>query len=116
MRAGRLRHRITVESYVIGSPQRTPSGEENGEWTALYTDIAAEWQTLSGNALFAAQQHHAEVRGIWRIRWRSDITAKMRIVHGGLYYQILFVPPFDKMRKRVEMDLECSEGVVSADS
>lgn len=111
MRAGKLRHRVTIQQYVIGSPQQKPSGEPDGAWTALYTDIAAEWVTLSGRALFAAQEHHAEVRGTWRIRWRDGITAQMRVVHDGLYYNILWVPPYDKSGKRWQMDLECAEGV-----
>ena len=111
MRSGSLRHSVTVQHLVAGSPSQNDYGEPSETWTALFTDIAAEWVTLSGRALFAAQEHHAEVRGIWRIRWREGITAKMRVVHGGLYYEILWVPPLDRNRREWQMDLECSEGV-----
>lgn len=111
MRAGKLRHRVTIQYLATGSPAQLPSGEPNEAWTDLLTGISAEWITLSGRALFAAQEHHSEVRGVWRIRWRSSITDKMRVVHGGKYYNILFVPPYDKSGKQRQLDLECAEGV-----
>lgn len=111
MRAGALRQRITIQHFVVGSPQQKPSGEPDGTWTDLYTNEPAQWVTLSGRSLFAAQEHHSEVRGVWRIRWRAGIDAKMRVVHGGLYYNILWVPPYDKSGKQWQMDLECAEGV-----
>ena len=111
MKAGTLRHSVTIQHLVTGSPSQNAYGEPSESWNALYTEIAAEWITLSGRALFAAQEHHAEVRGIWRIRWRDGITEKMRVVHGGLYYPILWVPPYDKSGRQWQLDLECSEGV-----
>lgn len=95
----------------MGSPQQYPSGEPDESWGDFLTNVSAEWITLSGRALDAAQERHAEVRGVWRIRWRSGVTNQMRIVHNSLYYNILFVPPFDKDGKKVQMDLECTEGV-----
>lgn len=111
MKIGRLKQKVSVQHKVAGSPDRTDEGDEDKSWTAFLTDISAEWQPLSGSALFAAQQHHSEVRGIWRIRWRSTITDQMRIVHNGLYYNILWVPPLDRKGFKHEMELECAEGV-----
>lgn len=111
MRIGPLDHKITIQRLSAASPQQTAEGEPDESWTDYLTDISAEWATLSGNALFAAQQQHAEVRGVWRIRWRDGITAKMRVVHNGLYYNILFVPPFDKQGRNWLMELQCSQGV-----
>lgn len=111
MRAGKLRHQITIQKLVAGSPQQKPTGEPDEAWTNHLSNVRAEWITLSGNALFAAQQNNPEVRGIWRIRWRSGIAAKMRVVHGGLYYDILFVPPFDKKGIQWDLDLACAQGV-----
>lgn len=113
MRSGRLSHKITIQNLVLGSPQTLPSGKRNDAWTDYLADIWAEWVTLRGGALFTAQAHHAEVNGIWRIRWRDGITSKMRIVHNSLYYEILYVPPFDRNGKKVDMELECSEGLSS---
>lgn len=112
MRAGKLDKIVVIQRKVTGSPQQTAAGEPDESWQDYLTDVSAEWITLSGAALFAAQEHHSEVRGIWRIRWRDSVTAEMRIVHGGLYYDILYVPPYDKQGRKWAMDLECKQGVV----
>lgn len=114
MRAGKLRHQITIQHYVTGSPAQNPTGEPDGAWTDLLTGVSAEWVTLSGRELYAAQEHHSEVKGIWRIRWRSTVTSKMRVVHKGLYYTIHFVPPADRRGVQAQMDLQCSEGVTQS--
>lgn len=111
MRAGRLRQRITIQHWLVGSPARSETGQPLGEWVNLYENVPAEWITLTGRSLFAAQAHNAEIRGIWRIRWHAGITEKMRAVDDGLYYDILWVPPYDRKGRRAEMDLECSQGV-----
>jgi SPP1 family predicted phage head-tail adaptor len=111
MRIGKLSHKITIQSLQAGSPQQKPSGEPEEAWADYLTNIDAEWITLRGQDRFVAQEHHPETRGLWRIRWRSGITAKMRVVHNGLYYNILFVPPYDRGGKRWHMELECTQGV-----
>lgn len=111
MRAGKLKQRVSIQHWLVGSPARSETGEALGDWVDLYEDLPAEWVTLTGRALFAAQEHHAEVRGIWRIRWMDGITEKMRVVDNGLYYDILWVPPYDRKGRHAEMELECSQGV-----
>lgn len=113
MRSGALKQRITVQRKVTGSPQEDPEGEVDESWQDYLTGVSAEWVGLSGSALFAAQQHHSDVRGVWRVRWRDGITARMRIVHNSLNYDILWVPPVDRSGRKWQMDLECSEGVSS---
>ena len=110
MRSGALKQLVAIQRKVTGSPQENAVGEVDESWEDYLTSISAEWVTLSGSALFAAQQHHSEVRGIWRIRWRDGVTARMRIVHNSLYYNVLWVPPFDRAGRKWQMDLECSEG------
>lgn len=111
MRTGRLRQVVVVQRKISASPQQLPEGEDDTSWQDYVTGVSAEWVTLSGNSLFAAQQHHSEVRGIWRVRWRDGITASMRVVHNSLYYDILFVPPLDKDGHKWSMELQCSQGV-----
>lgn len=108
-----LRHSVTIQHLVAGSPSQKPNGEPNEVWVDYLTPVSAEWVTLRGAALFAAQEQRSEVRGIWRIRWREGITSKMRIVQNGLYYDIAFVPPFDRNGKKLEMDLEVTEGMTN---
>jgi len=96
---------------IVGSGQQD-TGEPDVVWADLAT-VYAEWRTLRGNELFASQEHHPEVRGIWAMRWREDLdlTAKMRIVHDGLTYNILYVPPYGRSGKRDVMEIDCSEGM-----
>jgi head-tail adaptor len=107
VKAGALQHVVTIQALSAGSPQQKPSGELDTAWADYLTGVSAEWVTLRGNT-----EHHPEVRGIWRIRWRDGITAGMRVVHGSRYYDILFVPPYDRDGRRIQLDLECSEGVI----
>ena len=111
IQAGKLDKKITIQQLVAASPQQNATGEPDATWSALYSNIWGQWVTLNGNALFLAQEHSSEVRGIWRIRWRDGITASMRITHDGLIYNILYVPPYDKSGDKRQMDLEVSEGL-----
>lgn len=106
-----LRQKVDIQYLSTGSPQYNPNGEVNHEWAYLLRDVSAQWITKSGAERFEAQQTVSEVRGVWRIRWRDEITAGMRVVHRGLYYDITFVPPVDRNGQRRDMDLEVSQGV-----
>lgn len=77
MRAGRLRHRLTLE-------KRTDTQSESGEVTPGY----AYWDTVWGNVkplvgreFFAAQQVQADVSTEITIRWRPGFDSTIRIRH-----------------------------------
>ena len=103
MRAGELRHRITLQK-----PVQTRSSFN--ELVTTYTDVdtvwaAVEWQ--SGRRFEAAKQLNAEVQGIIRIRYRSDVRAEWRIKYGDRYIQILSIA---NVRERdQELQLNCKE-------
>jgi SPP1 family predicted phage head-tail adaptor len=82
--AGRLRHRVTIES---ASEAQDAFGEPIMSWGTLAT-VSAEKLDLSGRELFQAQQVNAKVTTQFRVRHRSDVTAKMRLKHAGTYYDI----------------------------
>jgi SPP1 family predicted phage head-tail adaptor len=109
MQAGRLRHKVDIEQLVTGSPDQTPEGEPDASWSVLYNDIWAAVEPLSGRELFAAQEHHSEVTTRIRVRYRSDITAKMRAVFNGENYNILAV--IDPEMRHRELHLMCSTGL-----
>lgn len=108
MQAGRLRHKVQVQSLVVGSPQYTPSGKPNSEWTDLFQTWASI-EPLRGNELFRAQEFAAETEVRIRIRYRSDITTDMRIVYEGKYYNILAI--IDEQLRHRELELMCSQGL-----
>jgi SPP1 family predicted phage head-tail adaptor len=109
MQAGRLRHKVDIEYLSANSPDQDQYGAPDQSWTTLYNDIWAAVEPLSGRELFAAQEHHSEVETRIRVRYRSDITAKMRVVFNGNYYDIKAVIN-SEFRNR-ELHLLCATGV-----
>lgn len=111
MRAGQLRHRVTLEHYQKGG--RTDSGAEPTEWVAGDT-VWAEVEQLRGQTLFAAQEANAETTARIRLRWRSDVAAAtgktLRLRHGDMIYRIEG-RPIDLGGKRRELEVMCHEWV-----
>lgn len=99
MRAGLLRHRITIESFTEGANEY---GEPISTW-ATYATVWASKEDLSGREYFASQQINAEVSTKFRIRYRAGITAKMRIQHGGSVYQIAATMDPDGRKRTLEI-------------
>lgn len=108
MRAGRLRHRVTIQQLVAASPDQYGTGEPDEGWS----DVATVWasvEPLQGKALFAAQEMHADVEVSIRLRYRSGITEKMRVVFESRFYEIVAV--IDNQERHIELQLLCREGV-----
>lgn len=108
MRIGTLRHRVTIQQLVAGSPQQYDTGEPDESWT----DVATVWasvEPLQGRELTAAQEVHSEAEVRIKMRYRSGVTAKMRVSFDGVYYSILVV--LDKALRHIELDLICRTGV-----
>lgn len=108
IQVGRLRHRVTIQRLVAGSPQQDAGGAPDETWTD-YATVWAEVAPLRGRELFAAQQVASEVSGTIRIRYRSDlsITSRMRCVFGARNYDILAV--VDPMERHIEQILYVRE-------
>lgn len=90
MRAGQLRHRITIESP---SASQDTFGEETPvTWTELATVWAAS-EPISGNERYieAAAQLLAEATIRFRIRYREDVTHQMRVSWRSRTFDILEV-------------------------
>jgi len=84
MRAGLLRHKVTIQS-------RVESQGSTGEVTWTWEDVAtvhAAVEPLTGREAIAAQQVQSEATVKVRIRYREGITTKMRVKHGSRYYGI----------------------------
>lgn len=84
MRAGALRHRITFQAEA---GNRGRSGDTKFQWSDHCT-VNAEYITTGSRALFAAQQLHSEVTGMFRLRFRADLRPDMRIILKGKVYSI----------------------------
>lgn len=105
MRAGRMRHRVTIQA-----PGLAPASEY-GDQATTWADVATVWaevKPLSGRELFAAQAVQGEATVKVTMRYRADLTTAMRLLHGSTIYDIHHVPPV--AGRENEMILLCSTG------
>ena len=87
MKAGDLRHRITLQQPKV-------TLNEKGRRITLWQDAAivyAHKADVSGREFYAAHAAHAEDVVTFTIRWRPEIDATWRIEHHGTAYDILEV-------------------------
>lgn len=89
MRAGSLRHRITIQQYT---EQNGPFGGE-GEWSDYRNNVAAEVSFLSAKELVASGAEMSEVSARIKVRYDKNINAKMRIKFRDEIYDIEGVTP-----------------------
>ena len=88
MRAGRLRHIISVEKIT---ESRNDFGEAIKTWSDYLTDVRAAIEPINGREYFAQDSRHAEVSTRIRLRYVAGITNKMRVKFGTRYYNIVSV-------------------------
>lgn len=109
MHAGRLRHRVVIQR------QQETQSQNDGSVTVVWQDVATVWSSiepLSAKEFIAAQQEHSKVSARITIRYRPDVTAKMRLYHAAkdMYYNIEGVLS-DKDSGLEYLTIPCSEGV-----
>jgi len=106
MRAGRLNRRVKIQ-YL-----NTEYKNERGETTPIWADldnktIWAEVKNLSGKEYWSAMQVESAVNVRVCIRYRADITAKMRVIYGAR--QLNIKAAIDVEDKHDELQLMCEE-------
>lgn len=89
MKAGQLRHRITIQQYT---EQSGPFGGE-GEWTDYKKSVPAHVSFLSAKELVASGAERSEVSARIKVRYDKNINAKMRIIFRDDLYEIEGVTP-----------------------
>lgn len=108
MRAGQLRHLLTIQQRQAGSPNKRPSGAPDESWTTFGTSYGAI-EPLKGREFIEAQAVQARVDVRIRMRYLAGVTAAMRVSHNGVIYSIeAVINP--ELRNR-ELHLMCSQGV-----
>ena len=95
MRAGELRHRITIEAPMA---TQNAFGEPIEGWTTV-ADVWASREDLSGREAFLAMQTMAEVTTRFRMRYRDGVNATMRILSDGSIYRVTSVADPDGTRR-----------------
>lgn len=104
MRAGELRHRITVQESIAVQ-------DETGQPIETWQDIATIWakiEDLNGREYLAAKQVPAnEVTTRITIRWRDGIKPTMRVITEQRIFDIQSIIDPDGCMQKLE--LMCKE-------
>jgi SPP1 family predicted phage head-tail adaptor len=90
MRAGTLRHRITIQSR---GETRDADGGSAAAWTNFATSVPAEVLPLTGREFLAAGVMQDEVTDTITIRYMTGMLSSMRIVFDGWNYNITAILP-----------------------
>lgn len=99
MRTGDLRNRITIERQTTG---QDAGGQPLDVWAPVAT-VWADIRNPTGLGAIRADAQAAVVKTSIRIRWRTDIEAAMRAVHGTTIYEIGAVLPDHAGREFVDL-------------
>lgn len=105
MRAGELRHKITIQ---LNQPIRNSYGELEDNWINV-TTVWASIEVLRGREYFAAQQINEQITAKITIRYITGITTKMRVLFKDRIFDILAVLNHDE--RNIELNLMCKESV-----
>ena len=106
MAAGAMRYRIAIERTT---QSRGSAGGVANNWAGLAT-VWGEYQPNRGREFFAARGLLAETNAVFKIRYRTDVTAKERVVFRSRVYNIIDAVA-EEGRARY-MLLYCSTGVI----
>lgn len=105
--AGTLNRRVVIE-------QRSGSADAYGQPTTTWATLATVWANIkapTGRAageLMAADRETSPVVWSVRIRYRTDVTAAMRVKDGSTIYEIEHVIP--DVNGKEYVDLVCVTG------
>lgn len=105
MRAGELRHRVTLQSVTVAR-------DAVGGTTETWTDQATVWaaiEPLRGREYWDAAQVAAEATYRVRMRYRAGVSPEMRLTYQGRTLEIESVTSPDERRR--ELELICREVV-----
>ena len=102
MRAGLLRHRITIQSVAEA---QNSLGEAIETWSTFAT-VAASVDPISSRDRIAASQLEEPISYRARMRYLAGVTGKMRVVFDGVTYNIVGAPMKNAKRTEIELLLE----------
>lgn len=109
LNAGKLRHRVVIQQAVETQDSNT------GAINVVWQDVATVWaaiEPLSAREFIAAQAEDSSITTRITIRYRRDISAKMRLHHRAknVFYDIHGILS-DKNSGLEYITLPCSEGL-----
>ena len=80
-----LDRRITIQS---ATETQDAHGQPIETWADFATELPAEYLPVSGAEQFQAQQVLARAVAKFRIRWRDDLTRKMRVIFDDVTFDL----------------------------
>lgn len=104
LQAGKLNSLVTIQKPGVGR-------DELGQPIEGWMDVANVWANIShksGLETIRADAPVSSVRASIRVRYRTDMDATMRVVHGATVYDVLAVMPDATGRQYT--DLVCETG------
>lgn len=110
MKAGRLRHVVTLQSP---SGSRDAVGQRVTVWTDEAIGVPAEVRPLTGREQYFAAQKQASTNHIVTLRWGrylAALDASWRVKFKDRIFTI-DAPPKNLDERNIEIDLECTEGL-----
>lgn len=96
LRLGAMRHRCTIQQ-----PTETldSAGQPIVSWATYVVDEPCEWQDTGGFESMRGRQLEAGTRAVFRVRYRSGYTVKMRVTFNGETYGITSINQVDGQRR-----------------
>lgn len=103
MRAGNLRHVITIQEKTLTSDGM---GGNTEAWATFAIVRAAIWP-VSAKERVSNQQLEHEITHKIRVRYFSGVTAAMRVVFDSRTFEILSIVNWEE--RNITLDLICEE-------
>ncbi len=110
MRAGKLRHRVSIQIETL--VEDGMGGYTSGGWNAVsgMSSVPAAIMPLTSKEQLDAMKLESVITNKIRIRYRSGITSKHRIVFGSRIFNIKGAP-INWDEKNVSLDLLVTEQI-----
>lgn len=106
MRAGTLRHRVTIEQPVVAQDEH---GQPIETWATFRKRVPAQVEGVSGSEGARGEQVLPTVTDLVRLRYLDGVTPRMRVVHDTRVLNI--EQAIDPSGHRRELHLQCKEAV-----
>jgi len=102
MRAGRLRHKITIQT-IVNATDGFGQPIENGNSYIDYKTVWARITPISGRESFLSNADFSKTTHKIKMRYIPNINASMRIVWQGRNFNIINVRNIEEMDKELEI-------------
>lgn len=109
MQPGKRNRRITIQ--VINSDEPTITNDDGYQidnWINFWT-CWAFIKNVNGREFFQAQACNSSASCRMNIRYKKEISSKMRVIYNGKIFNILYVDDINEAHKEIELLCEVIE-------